>query len=366
MAYTVTWNIKSVYIPLSDMVLVGGTIYDLDMLAFHKEIRRLEWEFSEGLPWPQILDHVNPKLDFAGADYAGFDEVINGYAITFDPTVTRVNLKGSNNNIVDIMVVNGVSVVPSNSAGLQLISVGSGLSAAQDVKLTEVHAWQERVVHINTELLSAGDGSQRNPFNTVAAALNYAETEGIQRIFTFSGVDLDRNMKNFSISGIGFPRIDLGGFDITGSTFDRCTLAGTSVGDIVGFECLLEPAFHSCGIFNKCALLGKIEQIEDTIYAECYSAVTGLGFAGISITGGNAQVRGFVGSVEISDVTQGDHSVGIATDGRLIAAATCVGGEIHMRGTPFRIDDTSQVGCLVFDETSARHIGDVTLHGIDF
>ena len=135
MPYTVTWNAKSIYIPLADMVSVGGDIYDLSMLAFHEEIRRLEWEFDEGLAWPQILDHTNPRINFAGADYAGFDEIINGYAITFDPTVARVNLKGSNNNIVDIMVVNGVSVVPSNSAGLQLVSIGSGVTEQDKIDI---------------------------------------------------------------------------------------------------------------------------------------------------------------------------------------------------------------------------------------
>jgi len=128
MSYAVTWNTGNVFIPVADMILVSGSVYNLDMLAFHEEIRRLEWEFTEGLAWPEILDHVNPKLDFAGADYAGFDEIINGYTITFDPLATRVNLIGSNNNIVDVFIVNGVSVVPSNSAGLQRVISGSGVT----------------------------------------------------------------------------------------------------------------------------------------------------------------------------------------------------------------------------------------------
>ena len=50
--------------------------------------------------------------------YAPFDEILNGYTITFIGGVDRVDLFGSNNNLVDVLNFNGVSVVPSNSGGL--------------------------------------------------------------------------------------------------------------------------------------------------------------------------------------------------------------------------------------------------------
>lgn len=140
MAYSVDWIGKTVTIPASDLVLVSGSRYQLQMSAFLGEIRRLEAAFDEGLWAPQILDHTNPKLDFAGTDYAGFDEIINGYSILFEyPAITRVDLLGSNNNIIDVLTVTGTSVVPSNSQGLQLVSVGSGLSAAEQLQLQEIH-----------------------------------------------------------------------------------------------------------------------------------------------------------------------------------------------------------------------------------
>jgi hypothetical protein len=108
------------------------------MSDFHKEIRRLEWEFDEGLPWPQILDHTIAKT-IAGATYAPFDEIINGYTIVFSGTVERVNLKGSNNNLIDVLIYSGVSVVSNNSAGLQLVSIGSGLSIEENEWLRKLH-----------------------------------------------------------------------------------------------------------------------------------------------------------------------------------------------------------------------------------
>jgi len=118
MSYLVNWVTQVVSISTSDLVLVLGNHYRLPMIEFLIEIRRLESEFTGGLWASQILDHTNPKLDFAGASYAGFDEIINNYTIEFTGLVDRVDLVGSNNNIVDILIPTGVSIVPSNSGGL--------------------------------------------------------------------------------------------------------------------------------------------------------------------------------------------------------------------------------------------------------
>jgi len=120
MAYDVDWIAKVITIPVGDLTLISGTHYSLSMQDFHMEIRRLEWEFDDGLWAPQILEHTNTRLDFVGANYAPFDEIINGYTVEFGAGPTRVDLLGSNNNIVDVLIPTGISVVPSNSAGLQV------------------------------------------------------------------------------------------------------------------------------------------------------------------------------------------------------------------------------------------------------
>lgn len=141
MAYTVDWIGKVISIPTSDLTLVSGTHYQLQMSAFLVEIRRLESAFNEGLWADQILDHTNPKLDFAGIDFAGFDEVINGYTIQVTGAATRVDLLGSNNNIIDVLIATGVSVVPSNSAGLQIVATGSGVTEQDKTDIVN-QTWQ--------------------------------------------------------------------------------------------------------------------------------------------------------------------------------------------------------------------------------
>lgn len=137
MAYSVNWITKVISIPSADLELVSGTRYRLQMSAFLKEIRRLEWAYGDGMWAPQILDHTNAKT-LAGTTFAPFDEVINGYTIQFTGAATRVDLVGSNNNLIDVLIPTGVAVVPSNSAGLLIVSVGSGLSTEEHDKLMAV------------------------------------------------------------------------------------------------------------------------------------------------------------------------------------------------------------------------------------
>lgn len=125
MSYSVNWITKVVSVPTADLTLVSGTRYSLSMPNFLAEIRRLEWEFTEGLWAPAILDHTNTRTDFAGANYAPFDDMLNGYTVQFTGIATRVDLLGSNNDLVDVLLPTGVSVVPSNSAGLQIYTEGA-------------------------------------------------------------------------------------------------------------------------------------------------------------------------------------------------------------------------------------------------
>jgi len=129
-AYSVNWIDKEVFIPSSDLVLVSGDEYDLIMDSFHREIRRLEWEFSEGLWADQILVRT-PSVTISGQTSFPTDTIINDYKIIFDPTIEKVTLRGSNNNIIDVFVPNGVSVIPTNSFGNSIVEVPVGLTEAE-------------------------------------------------------------------------------------------------------------------------------------------------------------------------------------------------------------------------------------------
>ena len=151
MAYTVNWVTKVITVPTTDLTLVSGTHYSLDMADCLAELRRLEWEFTDGLWAPSILDHTNTRFDFAGANYAPFDDFINGYTLGFSGAVERVDLLGSNNDLIDVLVVTGVSVVPSNSAGLQLVDASGGGFVQADRDTLDDTYDQARIAASNTQ-----------------------------------------------------------------------------------------------------------------------------------------------------------------------------------------------------------------------
>lgn len=149
MSYAVNWVTKVVTIPTADLTLISGNHYSLAMADMLAEVRRLEWDFADGLWADAILDHSDTRFDFAGVDYAPFDDFINGYTVQITGTAERVDLLGSNNNLVDVLIATGITVVPSNSAGLQIVSTGSGVTAQDKVDIID-GVWAAPVATNNT------------------------------------------------------------------------------------------------------------------------------------------------------------------------------------------------------------------------
>jgi len=337
MAYSVDWITKIVTIPVSDLELVSGTRYRLPMADFLDECRRLEWAFIEGLWAPPILDHTNAKLDFAGADYAGFDKIINGYTITFSAPATRVDLLGSNNNIIDVLNDAGISVVPSNSAGLQLISTGSGLSSEQDHKLSEIHGHTEQRVYINTELVPVGDGYQQTPFNNFNDAVDHAESDGIRRLTISADADVPvgRSLKNFDVEGVGAPKIDLNGQAMDGTRFYGCTLTGSYTGFLIGEMGHLSDLSGINGAF-KCVKAEGVLTIGT--HAKVWSIASGITNVPYTIdmngaTEAKATLSDAYDGIIIQNAGHADDVLHIhGGNGEITINSSCTLGNIHISG----------------------------------
>lgn len=139
MTIAIDWGTKRITVDQSDLTLVSGTLYEMDTNVFRLALKALEDDF-EGMPYPRTNRH-NTEVTVAGVTYARTIEIINGYTLEFTPnSAWTVRLVGSNNNFFDvengILIQNQVQVIPNNSAGLQIVSTGSGLSSGQDATLT--------------------------------------------------------------------------------------------------------------------------------------------------------------------------------------------------------------------------------------
>lgn len=143
MAISIDYATKVITVPQADCTFVSGTFYRLPTKTVFKAQVDALLAATDGMPFLHPIDH-NTEYTVAGITYAPKVEIVNGYSVEFTPdSAWSVELTESNNNLWDvensILVQNQVQVIPTNSAGLQVVTSGSGLDAAQDTKLTRIH-----------------------------------------------------------------------------------------------------------------------------------------------------------------------------------------------------------------------------------
>lgn len=151
MAISVGWATDQVItIPRADMpiIQVSPEVRELDTAQFWLDLKDEE-RTADGMPWPDTQSN-NPSYTISGVVYAQGFLIIPPYSITFEDGQYAVSLKGTNNNIIDVANSNQVRILGNNSAGLQLVSAGSGLSTEQDDRLREL--WQDRGFDASNEL----------------------------------------------------------------------------------------------------------------------------------------------------------------------------------------------------------------------
>lgn len=114
-------------IPKSDTTFVrnnaltGYEVRSFDEYQFMRDLGDY-LDSEDGAILPQAFSH-NTQVTISGVVYARTITFLSPYTITFENGAYQVNLiGGSNNNLLDVLNPNGVSVIPANSAGLQNVS----------------------------------------------------------------------------------------------------------------------------------------------------------------------------------------------------------------------------------------------------
>ncbi len=169
-------------VPKADLTLITGTLFEHDTEAFRLEL--IDFEDSEqGIVAPRTHLH-NTEVTIAGVTYARFIEMLAPYSVEYEDGSYSVRLAGSNNNIFDvengILVQNLVQIISQNSAGLQVVISGSGLSAAQAAQLVEIYTALGLNILDPTELTPAGLDS---------------DSGDIEVAFTGDGISLTRMVR---------------------------------------------------------------------------------------------------------------------------------------------------------------------------
>lgn len=133
MPITVDWSARIINIPKDYLVQQSATIYQMDIMQFKVDVAALQAS-DAGMVNPDAISH-NSKVVLGNVTIADVVLVINGYTVTFENGIYAVDIVGANSNISDVLNLNYVSVRSYNSAGLQVVSTGSGLSPEEHAKL---------------------------------------------------------------------------------------------------------------------------------------------------------------------------------------------------------------------------------------
>lgn len=127
MAISINWETKVINVPKADLTDLGGNLYELDVDAFRLSLKAIE-EATDGIIFPNTHSH-NTQVTLSGVTYARTFEIINGYTIEFENAQYTVRCVGANHNIADVKVVNSVSLIIGNSAGLISVNTAGGSGA---------------------------------------------------------------------------------------------------------------------------------------------------------------------------------------------------------------------------------------------
>lgn len=153
MAVSIDWPTGVISVPQADLTSLGGGIYELDVDDLRLALRALE-DDEQGIVWPVTHTH-NTTVALSGVNYARTVEFINSYTIDFEDGTYTVKCVGANHNIGDVKVVDNVSLLIGNSAGLIQVTSGSGVLPADIVDIADA-VWDEAIAD-HTDTGSTGE-----------------------------------------------------------------------------------------------------------------------------------------------------------------------------------------------------------------
>jgi hypothetical protein len=380
MTLTVDHATRVVTVPQADLSFISAGLYELDTETFRNLLRDLE-DDPANMALPYILLRIVPYT-ISGTTYAQALFITNGFSIEFEDGQYTILLKNSNNNFSDvqdgILVRNQVQVIPSNSAGLQIVSSGDPDDIASSVweaadtghadgtmgdALVQIDALAISYggeIHIDTKNGVAGDqvgtnGTVSNPVSNIVDARTIADALNL-RCFRLRGeVTLDDSYDDWEFQGVGAETaVELAGQDVQDTEFVNMLLSGDAASSTIKAEnCVIDGVTNVTGILHECPIKGTLSLSPGlTTFSQCISDVPGNTSPIIDAQGAGRtfNLRAYSGGVEIrgmSDVTNIGTIELIA--GKITVASSCTAGALSVRGIGVLTD--SSAGTTIDDDS---------------
>ena len=213
-------------------------------------------------------------------------------------------------------------------------------------------------VFFDGDAVTNGDGSQGAPFSVFNDAVDLAESMNVNNIVIYSDVTFTRDVKNFKITGVGRPLVDLNGHDFKNSEFTLVRLTGDYTSPIVAHEVAMIDGSYMNGLFQSCTYTGVSTCVvgSEVIIKDSASSVAGVDRPTIAMSAGTKlSVRGWEGGLLLTNVATATDEVTIDVNvGGVTLDPTCTDGTIVVRNNGKVVDNSN--GSDVVNEA---FIGDI-------
>jgi len=346
MAISIDWSTKVITVNKADMAVVSVSpeIYELNLDTFRLTLKDLE-DDEEGMPFLTTHSHVAP-ITVGGVTLARVVELINGYTVTFEDGQYAVNLVGANSNIADNTNVNQVSVRASNSAGLTYSTQMENLSFANS------SVWVDTANGEDSSQYPVGTNTR--PTSSIANATAIVAARKMPKkivIIDDTYVDASDNLTEYTVTGASCHTVlTLNAGCITeGMTLEKLVFNGTGNGALCADSAICTGLVDFEGYLKSCGISGEIRITSNDGAHHVLDFCTDLNSEESSPTfnmAGTANatlvVRGWSGSIKITNLTQADSVVQIdSLSGHIYIDSTCNNGLIYARGISGLTDDST-------------------------
>jgi hypothetical protein len=336
---TPTNPVGIIMIPKADTQLVSigpPEIRSYDLNEFRGELGTL-WASEDGAPYSKPFIHQQ-EVTISGYTYARGVIILPPYRVQFEDGQYVVQLYGANQNILDVISSNQVSVQSQNSAGLVNV-------LQLDIAAYDGSVWVNEVSGTPGQRIGY-NGVQTSPVDnwTDAQAINAQLGLGNYRVLGTATLAAGTNLDGDGVVGSGPTRtfVTLSGASVVGTEFSELHLTGTLTGDFVARMCWINNIDSGHGFLYQCGI-----EVGSTVVLDGAGSVVILeswaigGAATIDFNGAGSSlfVNGFRGSLLFTNKT-GPEIVNVSADGFVVTidTATVTSGTFVFLGAGSLVD----------------------------
>lgn len=292
-----------------------------------------------------------PTIDFNGS---GTSLIVTNYngKITLDnkngPADTAFLDMSSGEIVVNDTVTSGLITLRGVAKWENKFTYSGGATVVDETIFTrvdETHGQVIRSVFLDGTVVTNGDGYQQSPFNNWADTIQAAEDRKLRNLVIEGDIVMDRDIENYTISGLNLPTVVLTGFKIDKVNFIKCVVTGAqgTVADPTNIQ-----FFETCGILNVtnfdgsadgCALAGTIEIADNAtcIFNNATELDPSAGSIVIDFKNGSAGstvgLENATGDYIIRNMTHPDDICNINfASGEVVIEDNCTAGVIELHG----------------------------------